>query len=114
MSAQDIPSGRDSDNDYTSRDGQKQAPIPVQKDEDAVESGINSATEDSDAQLERDDKDAIDQSNVIDGGRTRGAAKKAGSYTEPDDEAGMPDPSDGTSRGATEGVQDSSTADAVQ
>jgi hypothetical protein len=35
--------------------------------------------------LARDEKDAIDTSNIIDD-RTRGAAKKAGTYTEPGDD----------------------------
>lgn len=39
-----------------------------------------------------DDKDAIDESNVIDE-RTRGA-KPAGSYREPGDEEGLPGPED--------------------
>jgi hypothetical protein len=43
----------------------------------------------------RDDNEAIDQSNIIDG-RTRGA-KPAGGYGEPGDEEGLPGPDDGTS-----------------
>lgn len=43
---------------------------------------------------ERDDKDAIDESNVIDE-RTRGA-KPTGTYKEPGDEEGLPT-DDGTS-----------------
>ena len=35
-SMRDAPDGLASDNDYTSRVGQKQAPIPVQSDADAV------------------------------------------------------------------------------
>lgn len=46
----------------------------------------------------RDDADAIDQSNIIDG-RTRGA-KPSGGYAEPGDEEGLPNAEDGTSRGA--------------
>ncbi|KAK3673004.1 hypothetical protein LTR78_007115 [Recurvomyces mirabilis] len=108
----EVPVGLDGDNDYTSRTGQKQAPIPVQKDEDSIESGVNPATEDSDAQLEKDDKDAINKDNIVDA-RTRGAAKSKGAYTDPGDEEGLPGPNDGTSRGATEGLQDKSTKDAV-
>lgn len=44
---------------------------------------------------ERDEKDAIDQDNIIDD-RTRGAGPKGG-YTEPGDEEGLPGPDDGTS-----------------
>ena len=46
---------------------------------------------------EADDKNAIDQSNII-SERTRGAAKSAGTYQEPGDEEGLPGPEDGTSR----------------
>lgn len=42
-----------------------------------------------------DDKDAIDQNNII-GGRTRGAGPRGG-YAEPGDEEGLPGPGDGTS-----------------
>ena len=47
----DIPTGADNDPDYTSRTGQKDAPIPVQRDGDSIESAVNPATEDSDEQL---------------------------------------------------------------
>ncbi|KAG8630927.1 hypothetical protein KVT40_000067 [Elsinoe batatas] len=84
----DAPAGIPSDDDYTSRPGQKQAPIPVQKDSDTVESGVDAATADSDAQLEADEKAAIDESNII-GDKTRGAALKGGAYREPGDEEGL-------------------------
>ena len=45
---------------------------------------------------ERDEADAIDKSNILKGGRTRGA-KPSGQYTEPGDEEGLPGPEDGTS-----------------
>ena len=96
------------DNDYASRTGQSQ--IPVQKDDAPIEDPIDAATADSDAALrkyscsefrplayseaEQDDKDAIDESNIV-GGRTRGA-KPSGGYTEPGDEEGLP-ADDGTS-----------------
>lgn len=44
--------------------------------------------------VEADERDAIDQSNVV-GSRTRGAAPKGG-YAEPGDEEGLPT-DDGTS-----------------
>ncbi|KAK6430322.1 hypothetical protein LTR95_013523 [Oleoguttula sp. CCFEE 5521] len=87
------------DNDYKSRTGQH-LNVPVQSDETPVEDPIDPATADSDAQLEKDDKEAIDSSNIIDGSRTRGA-KPAGTYQEPGDEEGLPGPEDGTSRGAS-------------
>lgn len=46
--------------------------------------------------IARDEADAIDKSNIIGGGRTRGA-KPAGGYAEPGDEEGLPGPEDGTS-----------------
>lgn len=45
---------------------------------------------------ERDEKDAIDTSNIMDS-RTRGATKQSGTYAEPGDEEGLPGPDDGTS-----------------
>ncbi|KAI4257424.1 MAG: hypothetical protein LQ352_001660 [Teloschistes flavicans] len=93
----DVPSGNNIDNDYTSRTGQYQ--IPVQKDEAPVEDPINPDTADSDQTLAQDDKEAIDQSNIV-GGRTRGA-KPPGGYKEPGDEEGLPGAEDGTSRGAS-------------
>jgi len=45
--------------------------------------------------IERDEKDAIDKSNIIEE-RTRGAAQPGGTYQEPGDEEGLPT-DDGTS-----------------
>ncbi|GAB7323740.1 hypothetical protein MBLNU13_g07204t1 [Cladosporium sp. NU13] len=95
MSAQDIPTGEFQDNEYQSRTGQSE--IAVQADDKPVEDPIDPDTADSDAQLEADEKNAIDQSNIIDE-RTRGAAKSSGTYQEPGDEEGLPGPEDGTSR----------------
>jgi hypothetical protein len=47
----DAPAGDAQDNDYVSRTGQKQGPIPVQSDNDAAEDPIDGATADSDEQL---------------------------------------------------------------
>ncbi|KAF7197601.1 hypothetical protein HII31_01104 [Pseudocercospora fuligena] len=91
----DAPAGDAQDNDYQSRTGQSH--IPVQSDNADVEDPIDPETADSDAQLEADDKNAIDSSNIVDG-RTRGAAKSGGAYREPGDEEGLPGPEDGTSR----------------
>lgn len=92
------PNQPDSVNDdYISRTGQ--STIPVQSDSQAVEAGgyEDGDVADSDAQLQRDDADAIDKSNIIED-RTRGAAKASGTYTEPGDEEGLGDGSDGRSR----------------
>ncbi|KAF2843710.1 hypothetical protein M501DRAFT_1013048 [Patellaria atrata CBS 101060] len=90
----DIPSGDVKDIDYVSRSGQ--STIPVQKDDAPVEGPYDDpAAADSDEMLERDEKDAIDQSNVIND-RTRGATKQKGTYAEPGDEEGLPSDNDGT------------------
>ncbi|KAF2872155.1 hypothetical protein BDV95DRAFT_543793 [Massariosphaeria phaeospora] len=88
------PTGDVTDNDYASRSGQYT--IPVQKDDAPIDEPYDAATADSDQQLQRDEKDAIDSSNIIEE-RTRGATKKAGTYAEPGDEEGLPGPDDGTS-----------------
>ena len=85
-----VPAGAEpnNDSDYAKTTGND--PIPVQRDDANIESGVNPPTEfeggeNSDAQLEKDDKDAIDSSNIIND-RTRGAAQKSGTYREPGDE----------------------------
>ncbi|KAF2645162.1 hypothetical protein P280DRAFT_477110 [Massarina eburnea CBS 473.64] len=90
----DLPAVDAKDNDYVSRTGQNE--IPVQSDDVAVEGGYDAATANSDEQLARDEIDTIDRSNIVDS-RTRGATKKAGTYTEPGDEEGLPGAEDGTS-----------------
>ncbi|KAI1334643.1 hypothetical protein F5Y15DRAFT_429322 [Xylariaceae sp. FL0016] len=89
----EAPSGDVSDNNYVSRSGHKGEEIPVMSDQDIVEDGLK-GDQDTDAQLERDDIEAIDKSNIVDG-RTRGA-KPTGGYREPGDEEGLPS-NDGTS-----------------
>ncbi|CAI6340358.1 unnamed protein product [Periconia digitata] len=83
----DIPAGIAHDNDYVSRTGQNE--IPVQKDEAPVSDPYSVESADSDEQLQRDENDAIDRSNIVEG-RTRGATKEAGTYVEPGDEEGLP------------------------
>ncbi|EJP69881.1 hypothetical protein MY4038_006340 [Beauveria bassiana] len=68
--------------DYVTR-GQRS--IPVQDDDAPVEDPIDESKADSDQQLERDDREAIDKSNMMNQ-RTRGA-KPEGSYKEPSDNA---------------------------
>lgn len=103
MSDYDAP-----DNDYAKTSGDD--PVPVVKDSDDVESGVNAPDdfaggENSDEQLrkilssaspyvvyaddqsaaEKDDTDAIDESNIIEDGSER-SAKPTGSLAEPGDE----------------------------
>ncbi|KAH3980799.1 hypothetical protein HBH70_064200 [Parastagonospora nodorum] len=83
MSASDIPSGTVADDDYKSRTGQSE--IPVQSDSAAIEATEYDNGGDSEQQLEKDENEAIDKTNILDE-RTRGATKKAGTYTEPGDD----------------------------
>ncbi|WXC61978.1 hypothetical protein SNK03_007846 [Fusarium graminearum] len=92
---ENAPSASYEDNSYVSRPGEKGQPIAVQADSDRVEDPIDAEQADTDAQLERDEKDAIDQSNIIEE-RTRGATQPGGTYQEPGDEEGLPT-NDGTS-----------------
>jgi hypothetical protein len=46
---------------------------------------------------EQDEAEAIDKSNILGGGRTRGAKQPSGTYQEPGDEDGLPGPEEGTS-----------------
>ncbi|KAK3389186.1 hypothetical protein B0H63DRAFT_95435 [Podospora didyma] len=85
------------DDSYVSRQGQKIEVNLVVSDSERVQDPINEAMADSDAQLERDDKEAIDKSNVIKQ-HLRGA-KPEQSYKEPGDKEGLL-ANDGTSRGA--------------
>ncbi|KAF6810285.1 hypothetical protein CMUS01_13499 [Colletotrichum musicola] len=87
MSSNEAPTGDFKDNSYVSRPGQTSEPIRVQRDTEKVEDPLDAATADSDAQLERDDKDAIDKSNIIEE-RTR-SAKPMGEYREPGDTEGL-------------------------
>ncbi|GJN69207.1 hypothetical protein PLIIFM63780_000605 [Purpureocillium lilacinum] len=77
----------DESNEYVSRQGDK-SEIPVQADESKVEDPIDETTANSDAQLERDDAEAIDKSNIIKE-RTRHAEPQGG-YREPGDNEGIP------------------------
>jgi hypothetical protein len=82
----DVPTGEGiQDQDYKSRTGQSHIPV-VGDNVNLKGEGVDPRTADSDQMLERDDREAIDTGNILDGGRTRGAAKKAGTYAEPGDE----------------------------
>lgn len=115
MSADENMNTTPVDNDYASRTGQKEH-IPVQKDEEPVEDPIDAEEADTDKALgmcsilirhqlgheveltkstEADEAAAIDESNIVDG-RTRGATKPSGTYTEPSDGEELPT-QDGTS-----------------
>ncbi|KAJ4338539.1 hypothetical protein N0V87_003868 [Didymella glomerata] len=93
--------GSEQEKGYESRTGQSE--IRVLKDDAPVERTEYNDREvaDSDQQLERDERDAIDEGNILNE-RTRGAAKQSGTYTEPGDDEGLEsavDRNDGTSAG---------------
>ncbi|PQE17517.1 histone chaperone CHZ domain-containing protein [Rutstroemia sp. NJR-2017a BBW] len=90
----DIPQGGDTvDNSYATS---KTEPVPVLTDETPVEQPNDARNPDSDKALEQDEAEAIDESNILNGSRTR-HAKPTGTYREPGDEEGLPGPDDGTS-----------------
>ncbi|KAI1387656.1 uncharacterized protein F4822DRAFT_289591 [Hypoxylon trugodes] len=80
----EAPEGQVYDSSYATQGRRDDAAIPVIKDDDNVEDPINLQDADSDKQLERDDAEAIDKSNVLKE-RTRGE-KPRGTYKEPTDE----------------------------
>ncbi|TFB02635.1 hypothetical protein CCMA1212_005167 [Trichoderma ghanense] len=77
----DVPEGQVQDNSYMT--GSQTESVPVQGDDAPVEDPIQASSADSDKQLEQDDREAIDKSNII-GERTR-HSKPRGSYQEPSD-----------------------------
>ncbi|KAI3319675.1 hypothetical protein HD806DRAFT_539020 [Xylariaceae sp. AK1471] len=89
----EAPSGDVADDSYVSRSGSKNEEVPVLSDKDRIDDPIDEAQADSDEQLVRDDNEAIDKSNIVDG-RTRGAKPRSG-YREPGEED-LPE-NDGTS-----------------
>jgi len=83
----DIVQGGDTvDNSYASGDNE---PVAVLKDEEPVEQPNNKFNPDSNEALERDEREAIDKSNILKGDRTR-HAKPVDTYKEPSDEQGLP------------------------
>ncbi|KAI1397220.1 hypothetical protein F4819DRAFT_472744 [Hypoxylon fuscum] len=91
----EAPSADVADDSYVSRAGHKNEEVPVQADGDLVEDPIDETKADTDEQLSRDDKEAIDSSNIIDE-PLRHAKPATGTYREPGDDEGLPD-EDGTS-----------------
>jgi hypothetical protein len=100
------PAGDLDDNDYVTRPGHKNDPIPVQSDEDLVTDPIDAKTADSNAELgkstlmnlksrksfswaddeefiAKDDKEAIDVRNIFVGGSEFRGEGPRGGYREP-------------------------------
>ncbi|KAL7622212.1 hypothetical protein AAE478_007715 [Parahypoxylon ruwenzoriense] len=80
----DAPEGQVYDESYAAEARKDDAGIPVLKDDDAIEDPIKPSQADSDEQLEHDEVEAIDESNIVKE-RTRGEKPRA-SYKEPTDE----------------------------
>ncbi|KAI9672783.1 MAG: hypothetical protein M1831_000218 [Alyxoria varia] len=86
----DAPYGQDlTDDSYIPKTAKQEQSdnVPVQGDGETIETG---PTEDTDAQLHKDDVNAIDESNIM-GSRTRGAKPVTGNkYSEGPDEDNIP------------------------
>ncbi|KAL0938583.1 uncharacterized protein CTRU02_205193 [Colletotrichum truncatum] len=78
----DAPQGQVYDDSYTTT---KSEAVPVTKDDADIEDPVDPATADSDKQLDRDEREAIDKSNVVKE-KTRHAKPANGTYQEPNDD----------------------------
>ncbi|KAL1978713.1 hypothetical protein VTN31DRAFT_1572 [Thermomyces dupontii] len=66
-------------------------PIPVQRDEEPLDDPIQPPFSNTDAQLEQDEREAIDRSNILKGSRTRHAKPRTrNAYNEGPDEDDLP------------------------
>ncbi|KAE8137241.1 hypothetical protein BDV38DRAFT_247664 [Aspergillus pseudotamarii] len=85
-------SGTVSDNSYAHENrSDLRNQIPVQRDEDEVEDPIQPPFSNSDQQLAQDEKEAIDTSNILRGGRLRHAKPRTqDGYSEGRDEDDLP------------------------
>ncbi|KAJ4289998.1 hypothetical protein N0V88_006799 [Collariella sp. IMI 366227] len=79
----DAPTGQVYDDSYRTH-GMNQ-PNPVVSDDAPVEDPMAKENPDSEAMLEKDEREAMDKSNILKGSRTR-HAKPMGSYQEGEDE----------------------------
>ncbi|KXX75772.1 hypothetical protein MMYC01_207447 [Madurella mycetomatis] len=77
----EAPEGQVDDPSYKTS---KNEAVPVIDDTDTVEDPVRPGAADSDQQLERDEREAIDKSNIV-GERTR-KKPPAGTFSEPSDE----------------------------
>ncbi|RYP47775.1 hypothetical protein DL769_011286 [Monosporascus sp. CRB-8-3] len=79
----EVPEGQVQDDSFVLGADKKGESIPVVGDTAKVEDPIDAREADSDRQLERDEKEAIDPSNVVKESRSKPAP---GSFKEPSDE----------------------------
>ncbi|RYP51789.1 hypothetical protein DL768_002936 [Monosporascus sp. mg162] len=79
----EVPEGQVQDDSFVLGADKKGEPVPVVGDNAKVEDPIDARQADSDRQLERDEKEAINPSNIVKGSRSK---PPAGSLREPSDE----------------------------
>ncbi|RYP42570.1 hypothetical protein DL767_000094 [Monosporascus sp. MG133] len=79
----EVPEGQVQDDSFVLGADKKGEPVPVVGDNAKVEDPIDAREADSDRQLERDEKEAIDPSNIVKGSRNK---PPPGSLKEPSDE----------------------------
>ncbi|RYO95420.1 hypothetical protein DL764_007695 [Monosporascus ibericus] len=80
----EVPEGQVQDESFVLGADKKGEPVPVVGDNAKVEDPIDTKQADSDRQLERDEKEAINPSNIVKGGSRNKPAP--GSLREPSDE----------------------------
>ncbi|RYP48636.1 hypothetical protein DL768_005480 [Monosporascus sp. mg162] len=79
----EVPEGQVQDDSYVMGADKNGEPVPVIGDDAKVEDPVDAKDADSNRQLERDEKEAIDESNIVEGGREKPPAR---SLKEPSDE----------------------------
>ncbi|RYP07090.1 hypothetical protein DL764_002722 [Monosporascus ibericus] len=78
----EVPEGQVQDDSYVMGTDKKGESVPVMGDDAEVEDPVDTKGTDSNRQLERDEKEAIDESNIMEGGREK---PSSGSLKEPSD-----------------------------
>ncbi|RYO79632.1 hypothetical protein DL766_010585 [Monosporascus sp. MC13-8B] len=79
----EVPEGHVQNDSYVMGADKKGEPAPVVGDDAKVEDPVDAKDPDSNRQLERDEKEAIDESNIVEGGREKPPSRSLG---EPSDE----------------------------
>ncbi|KAI1347443.1 hypothetical protein F5Y01DRAFT_295124 [Xylaria sp. FL0043] len=80
----EAPTGQVNDDSYTTENKNTES-VPVVSDEAAIEDPVRPEQADTNEQLDRDDREAIDESNILKD-RLRGNEPKKGALREPSDE----------------------------
>ncbi|RYP08403.1 hypothetical protein DL765_008802 [Monosporascus sp. GIB2] len=79
----EVPEGQVQGDSYAMGADKKGEPVPVISDDAKVEDPVDAKDADSNRQLESDEKEAIDESSIVEGNREK---PPAGSLKEPSDE----------------------------